>query len=261
MPREHTAEAVFHKDATIYVVDNDPSTAESVRGLVQSMGLRCEGYTSGFEFLEHFDEERPGCLICELRILDISGLQIQRRLAGQGARLPVLFLTAHATVPTVVRVMQEGAISVLEKPADDQALWECIQRGLRVDAERHEARDRKLDVKARLAMLSRAEREVFQWVLAGKTNKQISRLQNVALRTVELRRSNMMRKLGATSSGDLLEIALALNGCSAPLWRNRVGPYWEAQRDGPARDRATDGATEGLTGPDLPRAVLAVESF
>jgi FixJ family two-component response regulator len=221
------------------------------------MGLRCEGYTSGFEFLEGFDEEKPGCLVCELRILDISGPQIQRRLARLGAKLPVVFHTAHATVPMVVRVMQEGAISVLEKPADDQALWECIQRALRTEAQRREAQDRKRDIKAKLATLNKAEREVFQWVLAGKTNKQISRLQDVAVRTVELRRSNMMKKLGARSSSDLLEIVLALNGCFAPLWRSRLGPSWEADRDGPAGDRAA----QGVTVPEVSGAELAEEVF
>jgi len=203
-------------EATIYVVDNDSAGAQLVQALAKEMQIGCEVYTSGTAFLDGFDPNRHGCLVSELRMADMSGPQIQRRLAAQGAPLPIVFLSAHATVPVVVRVLREGAATVLEKPADEQTLWEAVQGALRLDAERRHIEAHRMEVRARFATLTRAEREVCVLVFGGMTNKQIASRQNVSLRTVELRRSKLMRKLGAESLPELLRLVLSLNGCPHP---------------------------------------------
>ena len=198
-------------DPTVFVVDNDPASREAVRALATTMQVRCEAYSSGLDFLDHYDPDRPGCLVLAIRVVDVSGPQIQRRLLARGATTPVIFLAAHTSVPVVVRVMREGALHVLEQPVDEQELWETIQHALRVDAVRRRQCCEEEELRARVLSLSYEESQLLEMVVKGATNRQIAREQQVCVRTVELRRARVMQKMGANSFAELIHITLALN--------------------------------------------------
>jgi FixJ family two-component response regulator len=197
---------------TVFVVDHDPATRDAVRDLAGEMDLDCKTYASGFEFLDNFERDRHGCLVMEVRILDVSGPQIQRRLAAEGVKIPIIFLAAETSVPAVVRVMREGAVHFFEKPFDTQELWEAMQSAIWMDRNRREEEERRKAVEWRLSSLSSKEREVFAMVLEGKPNKEIARIQDVSVRTVESRRSHVMEKLGVGSLVELVRIGAGLNG-------------------------------------------------
>src|SRR3989304_467910 len=146
-------------DATVFVVDSDALARNMVCDLARNMRLRYEAYASGRAFLEAYDRSRPGCLVSEVRIPDVSGLQIQRQLAIEGNPLPVIFLSAHATVAVVVRAMQGGAVHFLEKPPCEQELWEAIQEAIRVDVRGRVALLEKQRLKEKIGLLTGKERE------------------------------------------------------------------------------------------------------
>jgi len=196
---------------TVFVVDHDPATRDAVRDLAAEMDLNCKTYASGFEFLDNFERDRHGCLVMEVRILDVSGPQIQRRLAAEGVKIPIIFLAAETSVPVVVRVMREGAVHFFEKPFDTEELWEAIQNAIWTDRYRREEEKRLKAVERRFSTLRPKEREVLAMVLEGRPNKEIARAQDVSVRTVESRRSHVMEKLGAGSVVELVQIALRLN--------------------------------------------------
>jgi len=199
---------------TIYVIDDDLSTTNAIESMARTMNLACKVFTSGLEFLDTFDPGQPACLIAEVRIADISGLQIQRRLAGRGVAMPVIFLTAHATVSVVVRAMSEGAVTVLEKPLAEQELWDSVQHALRLDKYHRQRAGQRTELKAKILTLNENETEVLEMVFQGKHNKQIAEAQAVSVRTVEARRSRLMKKLEVGSLVELIQVALACrNGC------------------------------------------------
>jgi len=212
-------------EVTVHVVDNGRVDRETTAELVRAMGLPCEAYASGLEFLDREHWTRPGCLIAEVRIPDVSGPQIQRRLRARGATLPVIFATAAAPIPVIVRAMRDGAVHFLQKPVDGHELWESVQYALRLDRQRRVRRRRQKQLRDRLATLSSEEQGVLEMVVDGMANHEIARRQDVCLRTVEQRRSRVMRKLAAGSVAELVRIALA-------------------SRDGADRD-ALDGADRG----------------
>jgi FixJ family two-component response regulator len=197
-----------HPEATIFVVDSDALTRASVCNLVRSMNLRFEGYVSGREFLEEYRPNRSGCLIAEVRIPDISGLEIQRQLASKEAPLPVIFLSAFATVPIVARAMQAGAVDFLEKPPRDQELWESIQEALHLDTVRRENLSSRQERRRRLSRLSLKERRVLSLLAEGKTRRSIASEMDLSVRTVELWRARAMKKLEIENHADLLRFAI-----------------------------------------------------
>jgi len=197
---------------TVFVVDHDPSTRDAVRDLAAEMRLDCKPYASGFEFLDNFDRDRHGCLVLEVRILDVSGPQIQRRLAAEGVKIPMIFLAAETSVPVVVRVMREGALHFFEKPFDAEGLWEAIQNAVWLDRNRREEEKRLRALQRKFSTLRPEEREVLRMVLEGRPNREIARVQDVSVRTVEARRSHLMQKLDAGSVVELVQAAFSVNG-------------------------------------------------
>jgi len=192
---------------TVFVVDHDPATRDAVRDLAAEMGLHCEAYASGFDFLDHFDRRRHGCLVMEVRILDVSGPQIQRRLASEGVKIPIIFLAAETSVPVVVRVMRDGAVHFFEKPFDPQELWEAVQNAIWADRRRRDAEKQRKDLDRKFSTLRHEEREVLRMVLEGKPNKEIARAQHVSVRTVESvpRHGKTRRGLPGGARADRLE--------------------------------------------------------
>jgi FixJ family two-component response regulator len=197
------------------VVDPDHATRLAVHRLVETMNLECRLFASGREFLESGAAERVGCAILEVRIPDINGLQIQDSLNTLRAPLAAVFLTGHATVSIAVRAMRNGAVHFLEKPFREHELWDTIQLALAVARQRRAAlRQRELRER-RLAVLTDKERSVLERMAHGRSNLAIARELDVCVRTVELRRRQLMKKLGLKSVVELVRFAATVNGKSA----------------------------------------------
>jgi len=199
---------------TVFVVDSDAENRAAVRALVDQMDVRCEEYDSGQKFLESYDLSEPGCVVVEVRIPDVGGLQIQSRLAQQEATLPVIFLTAHADAPTAVRAMRSGALHFLEKPFREHELWEAIQEAIVWNQELRQERIQREKRQDLLARLTPKERQVLEKIVEGKPNRLISEELGVCVRTVELRRASLMGKLQVESLTELLQL-VGTGSCGA----------------------------------------------
>ncbi|MFO0946919.1 MAG: response regulator [Planctomycetota bacterium] len=195
-------------DVTVFIVDDDPAARDSVTALVESMNIRCEGFASAEEFLQAYDPNKPGCLVTDVRLLGMSGLELQEQLAQRRASLPVVVITAHADVPLAVKAMRRGAINILEKPCRQQELWETIRSALNVDAANRKRRANREMVEARLSTLSPEEHEIMKKVVEGVPNKVIAVDLNLSLRTVETRRHNVFRKMQVESLVDLVRLVV-----------------------------------------------------
>ena len=201
----------IENDSTIYVVDDDAATREAVITLVSSRGLAAEGFAWADEFLRRYDPARRGCVVVDVPLAEMVALDLLRSLKGQQCRLPVIVITGDADVPRAVRVMQEGAFTLLEKPVNEAELWQAIEHALEVDKAQHALRRERIETEARLATLTPDELEVFRRLLAGHANKRIASDLDIGLRTVELRRSNIMKKMQATSLPDLVRMAILID--------------------------------------------------
>lgn len=217
-----TGPAYFHgntavqAEPTVFVVDEDAATCNAIRALSAMMNLRCEVFESGQAFLEHFDRSQCGCLVTELKVRGVvGGLQLQQRLLADGVTLPVIFLSAHGTLPIAVRAMRSGAYHFIEKPIHEQELWDAIQGAVAMDQENRETARQETALRERLAELTLKEEQVLRMIADGKGNRVIARELDVSMRTVEIRRNVLMKKLGLKSSEELLRFALvACNGHS-----------------------------------------------
>ena len=195
-------------DTTIFVVDDDDAARESVVALVSSKGLRAKGFANAEAFLSAFDPAVKGCLVVDVRMQGMTGLQLVEHLAARNHKLPVVVITGYADVPMAVRAMQIGAVTFLEKPCHEQELWQAIERALEIE-ERHQLeRSQQAEVAARIESLTEEETAVFRMLLAGKVNKRIAVELDLGLRTVEARRSTVMKKMQATSLPDLVRMAI-----------------------------------------------------
>ena len=197
---------------TVFVVDDDPGARQSVLALVESMGLAVETFESAEQFLATFDSSRPGCLVTDFRMLGMSGLELQEALAREKIKLPVIVITAYADVPTAVRAMKRGAITLLEKPCHDLELVANIRRAIEMDADLRRDSARVTDIQVRLQSLSDGEKAVVARLLKGKMNKNIAKELDLGLRTVELRRHQIMKKMGVDSVAELVHIVLEAGG-------------------------------------------------
>jgi FixJ family two-component response regulator len=199
-------------EPTVFVVDDDPAGRESVIALVESMGLAARGFGSAADFLSAYANPTPGCLVTDVRMLGMSGLELQQRMLVEGITLPVIVTTAYADVRLTVRAMQNGAVTLLEKPCREQELWDAIQKALAVDRENREKLERRRDVERRINSLTPEESQVMEMMLAGELNKVIAAQLDIGVRTVELRRHNVMRKMQAESIADLVRLMMLVRG-------------------------------------------------
>jgi FixJ family two-component response regulator len=195
-------------ESTVFVVDDDERARKSVCALVRSLGLRAEAFSSGEEFLARRPPACAGCLVTDIRMLGMSGLDLQDRLGEQGIRLPVIVLTAFAGTRSTVRAMKAGALTLLEKPYDEEELWDAIRRALAQDAAGRAEAQRRGDIRARAALLTPAERSVMELVVQGKPNKIIAKQLNLSTRTVESRRHEVFTKMGVESVAELVRLAI-----------------------------------------------------
>lgn len=195
-------------EPTVFVVDDDQAVCESLAWLLESQGLAVETCTSAEAFLETY-RDRPGCLVLDIRMRGLSGLELQERLAAAGQSIPVIILTGHGDVPMAVRALKAGAVDFLEKPVPDQVLLERIHQALERDRQTWDMRREQADLAARLRSLTRREREVLTHVVGGKANKQIALQLGIAEKTVEAHRKHVMRKMGVHSTVELVRLVLS----------------------------------------------------
>jgi two-component system response regulator FixJ len=195
-------------EQTVFVVDDDRQARESVCALVRSLGLRAESFASAEEFLASFTPDRAGCLVTDVRMLGMSGVELQQKLNEAGAPLPVIVLTAYARTPLTVKVMQQGALTLLEKPYEEDDLWDAIRRALAQDTNRRQQHEHVERIRGRLASLTDKEREVLDGIVAGKPNKNIARELDVSIRTVENRRRDIFAKTQTDSVAELVRMVI-----------------------------------------------------
>lgn len=195
-------------EPTVFMIDDDDRTRDEVRRLVETMNLKCREFWSGQEFVRDFDPSEPGCIVLEIRVPEVSGLQIQRRLAAEQVPTPLIFLTGHADVSIAVHAMRAGALHVLEKPFREYELWDTIHEAIELDRERRQVWSRRQRLRERAGRLTVKERRLMDHIAQGKSNKLIAREMGVCVRTVELHRANLMKKLEVKSLAELLHFAL-----------------------------------------------------
>ncbi len=195
-------------EATVYVVDDDPAARESVSALVTAAGLRVQSFSSAEAFLQDHRPENPGCLVTDLRMLGMSGLELLEKLQQSDSPLPVILMSAFADVPVAVRAMQAGAVTLLEKPCRNDQLIQAIHKALARDVEQRQSRTRRQEIEQRLATLTQEEYEVMQRMIAGKLNKVVASELLISLRTVETRRHKVLEKMQAESLAELVRMVV-----------------------------------------------------
>jgi two-component system response regulator FixJ len=197
-------------EAVVFIVDDDEQVRKAVKALVEAMGVTSESYPSAEEFLRAYDGRRPACLVTDVRMLGMSGLELQERMIEQGLSMSVIVLTAFATTPTTVRAMRNGALTLMEKPCNDDELWDAIRRGLANDLENFELEQQRSNLKLRLESLTPKEREVLDLMISGDANKVIARKLDCSIRTVENHRQKVFQKMEADSLAELVRMAVAM---------------------------------------------------
>jgi RNA polymerase sigma factor (sigma-70 family) len=191
----------------VYVVDDDLSVREALRSMLRSVGLRCETFASAREFLHQPRAEAPACLVLDVMLPDVSGLDLPAELSRQGGDIPIVFMTGHGTIPMSVRAMKAGAVEFLTKPFSGEDLLAAIHQALERDREAWRVRAANAAVTTQLEKLTPRERDVLELVVAGRLNKEIAARLGIAEQTVKQHRGRIMRKLGARSVTDLVRFA------------------------------------------------------
>jgi len=194
----------------VFVVDDDAAVREALESLLKSVGLRAAMFASPAQFLERRHPNVPSCLVLDVRLPELSGLDFQAELAKNGIQIPIIFITGHGDIPMSVRAMKAGAVEFLTKPVREQDLLDAIQLALERDRARRGQEATVAELRANLETLTPREREVMAYVTAGLMNKQIAGEMGVTEITVKVHRGNLMRKMGARSLAELVRMADAL---------------------------------------------------
>jgi len=197
---------------TVFVVDDDEGVRNSLRFLLKSVGLTTRALASASEFLEVYKQNQLGCLVLDVRMPGMSGIELQQQLNLRGATIPVIFITGHGDIPMAVEAMQHGAFDFLQKPFRDQDLIDRIQRALERDAKNRAALTQHAKIRERFESLTPREREVLTLMTRGKPNKVMAAELGVSQRTVEIHRARVMEKSGADSLAQLVRMVLDLEG-------------------------------------------------
>jgi FixJ family two-component response regulator len=192
---------------TVFIVDDDRGMRQAVQDLVESVGLRAESFATGQEFLSRRHTSEPSCLVLDVRLPQMSGLDFQRRLTEMGMQIPIIFITAHGDIPMSVRALKSGAVEFLTKPFRDQDLLDAIQQALQRDRLAREQEADLRDLRVRYEALTAREREVMALVVSGMLNKQIASEIGTSEATVKIHRGNVMQKMQVGSLIELVRIA------------------------------------------------------
>ena len=196
---------------TVIVVDDDEAVRKSLQMLLKSVGHVAVGYASAQQFLAAWDKDQSGCLVLDVRMPGMSGLELQQELNRRGAVLPVIFITGHGDIPMAVAAMQSGAFDFLQKPFRDQDLIDRIQRGLEQDRVNREQLREQGRIRAQFESLTPREREVLTLVVAGNANKVMAADLGVSQRTIEIHRGRVMEKMGARSLAQLVRMVMDMD--------------------------------------------------
>jgi len=198
---------VTETEAMVFVVDDDAPMRESLRNLIRSVGLRVELFASAQEFLGSKRPDLPSCLVLDVRLPGLSGLDLQKRTTDAGMEIPIIFITGHGDVPMSVHAIKAGAVEFLTKPFRDQDLLDAIQQALERDRKARDQRAAVEELRRRFASLTAREREVMKHVVAGLLNKQIGAELGSSETTVKIQRHQVMEKMGADSLPELVRMA------------------------------------------------------
>ena len=193
----------------MFIVDDDPAIRIAMQALLESVNIQHEIFASADEFLQDEESHRFGCLVLDIRMPGLGGLELQDELISRGSPLPIIFITGHGDVPMAVDAMQKGAVDFIQKPFRDQELLDRISEAVKTDQERRSAREEKTEVRERIGKLTNREHQVLDLVVTGKPNKVIAYELGVSQRTVEIHRARVMEKMQAKSLADLVRMHLA----------------------------------------------------
>jgi two-component system, LuxR family, response regulator FixJ len=193
---------------TVFIVDDDPAVRDSLCVLLSASNLPAQPFASARSFLESIADDRPGCLLLDVRMPEIDGLELQRQLAQRGIHLPVIILTAHGDVPMAVQALRAGALDFIQKPFDTRALLDRIREALEEDAKERQKRSDRREILKRMELLSRREREVLDRIVAGMPTKTIASSFGTSFNTVQNQRASILRKMQADSVADLVRMVM-----------------------------------------------------
>jgi FixJ family two-component response regulator len=199
-------------EPTVFIVDDDDAVRRFLSGLVQSINLRVEVHASAQDFLDTYEPGCPGCLLLDVRMPGMSGLELQRELAEQSIDLPVIILTGHGNVPVAVQAMKAGAVDFIEKPFNNELLLDRIQTAVAQSVRVDTGQAKRNEIVGRVALLTPRERQVFDLIVAGESNKGVARRLSISEKTVEIHRANVMKKMRAKSLASLVQMAISVRG-------------------------------------------------
>ena len=203
--------------AIVFIVDDDPSVLKALTRLISFAGLNVVTFASPQEFLDHHDHNAPGCLVLDVAMPQINGLELHQMLVARGCDLPVIFLSGHGDIPMTVRAIKQGAVNFLTKPFRGKDLIAAIHDAIEKNRIARQARVKLNELKQRLAMLTPREREVLSHVISGKRNKQIANELGTAEKTIKIHRASLMKKMKAESLADLMKLTELLVVISSPV--------------------------------------------
>ena len=204
---------------TVFIVDDDADVRTSTARLLRTANYETVTFESASEFLDSYDGDTPGCIILDVAMAGLSGLQLQERLLERGCLHPIIFLTGVGNVPTSVKAMKAGAINFLTKPVEEDELFATVEEAIRVDLAGRRVRTRKQIIGRRIERLTPREREVFELVIAGRLNKQIAATLGTVEKTIKVHRARVMHKTGARTVAELVQLAACVGIVAVPPLR------------------------------------------